>query len=52
MPCDVCRRRPRFRQVKERLAVQNKKLGELKAGSGGGGGGAAKGKAKKQVLMH
>lgn len=41
-------RKPRFRQVKERMAVQSKKLGEMKTG----GGGAAKSKNKKQERLE
>ena len=47
----TCCRRPHFRQVKQWLAVQNKKLADLSKDSGPGTG-ALKGKAKKQARSH
>ena len=47
----TCCRRPHFRQVKQWLAVQNKKLADLTKDSGPGTG-ALKGKAKKQARSH
>ena len=46
----TCCRRPHFRQVKQWLAVQNKKLADLTKDSGPGTG-ALKGKAKKQARV-
>lgn len=42
----AARRKSRFRQFKERLALQTKKLGELKSA------GAGKGKSKKQERLE